>query len=609
MGKVLNISVDREGGLEWDELLSTYVSEVDSGEGVTVTVESFLQANIEGVEVYFLSYGDEFRRQMKKKQVGTFQCWEVFVSFDDILPSKVFSYRFRITLNGSYLFLDAKGSYRYQVSNLGNFKYYLQSPVPDWLNDAVIYSVFVDRFKSIRQIDGNEMNSQLLECAVNDESFYFGGDLYGVVEKLDYLISIGVNTILLSPIFKSESNHRYDVIDYFVIDQRIGGLDAFSRLAEECYEKGIRIILDGVFNHCSNKNEWFAKAVSTENEINNEIGCFRNFFLFNECGGYESYWALDSLPKLNYSSEALRSRIFSDKDSVVVAWLMNFKAVYGWRLDAASMIGKSKLADLNEYVLKGIFKSAKSTDKDVYVFGEQPFDPVANSGFDTMDGITNYAGFYTPLLYWLDDEVAFDEFDLKNALVEYNSLVGFQFSASSINFIGNHDKRRMITLLDCDKRKYKTALAMLFTYVGVPAIYYGEEIALGSQSTANDSRIPMDWSGGDFEILEYTKALISLRKRLEPLRLGGFRVLNSSEGIFSFERRYRKKLVVVILFNRSSLVEECTLSAPVSIAAVCKKMQCIFGDVDSIKVDESGFLTIAGVKSCCPVILSSVKDL
>lgn len=438
-------------------------------------------------------------------------------------------------------FFDSSGVYNYSVDNFSNFKVCVKSH-PHWIQEAVIYHIFVDRFYGIDFI---------CKVASEDQFDFAMGDLLGIRDKVDYLVDLGVNTLCLTPIFSSITNHRYDVEDYFEVDRKLGGNEAFYLLMEECKKNGIKVILDGVFNHVSSNSRIFLDGFVEKREP------FLSFFCISDSPRkYECFWDVALLPKLNYQSSQLQEYIFSGDDSVVKTWLRPPFDIDGIRIDACTMIGSYADINLQKHVLSGIYESSKSEKSACYILGENPFDPTALTPFVHYDGITNYSGFYTPLIKWICTR-EIETLEFVGHLNRFKSLLGLEFLLKSQNFIGNHDKPRYFSATGNSLKLYKASLIVLFFYPGVPTIYYGDEYGLTDSSVENDSRVCMKWSGylkHEIQIKEYVKRLIAIRNRFRLLHHGDVLFNYFDSEIMIFTRLFNEQYICV-LASRSSCPE------------------------------------------------------
>jgi len=601
---------------EWLPSISVFCSnisaDVDAVIDVAVleiTLNVIKNDEIKDVVLFFIEGGDEIRISLKRENTGSFDKWICCCKLHrSIKAYRTFSYRFKIVLDKDSFFFDAMGAHKYSVSNNKNFIYSFNG-YPGWVESAVIYHIFIDRFKSV--ISKDSISLSWGDVPSGDVYEMYGGDLYGVVEKLNYLQDLGVNTLCFTPIFSSSTNHRYDVEDYLSIDHRLGGNEAFILLLQECKRRDFKIILDGVFNHMSARSPWF--------DINGDYASagagrfleskYREYFRFyKDSMEYDSFWGDIYLPRLNYESDKLRGVIYKNDTSVVKYWLNSPYLIDGWRLDACCMLGKYPNVDVSDAVLRELYDEAKKVNKECYLFGENPFDPAEIKQFCHLDGMTNYSGFYTPLVHWLDNDINFDVLDFDSTLREFRALMGYQFVLSSKNFIGNHDKKRLFGLLNRDVVKYKNALVFLFTYPGIPTVYYGDEIGLSHSASGEDGRLCMKWDNlTDFnrDVFLYTKKLIFLYKNSISLQKGEFKTLYASEEVFVFERFYEGQISIIILNNSGKVCKNIQVQSfsILFFESVC--FSSVLDDSINVDVSNGAYINVSNINSCFPVILQS----
>lgn len=601
-------------GYSWIDSLATdttknFVS-IEKTEGcITLKIKLLVVKNhdIEEIILYSIRDGDELRLPLQRKINRNHEVWWVNVKFENEAMLSPFSYRFKINTCNKSLFFDASGVYKYKVHNNTNFKFYYTHSAPEWLKSAVFYHIFIDSFKKSLPHKDNHLEWGGRPPA-NAYEFY-GGDLLGIKDSLDYLLSLGVNTLCITPIFKSSTNHKYDVEDYFRIDDGLGGDEAFKALSVACKKRNIKIILDGVFNHISGRSSWFNRdrLYSKDGAYQSLTSHYSSFFKFTRHPElYEAFWADKYLPKLNYQSAELRNIVYRDKNSIIKYWMSEPYAIDGWRLDACCMIGKHNGLDMNAEVLCELYSEAKKSKKNCYIFGEYPFDPSEVLQYKHVDGITNYSGFYSPLVYWLDKNMDFDASDMDDALMQFRASVGAESTNFCKNFFGNHDKKRLFNIIQGDLEAYFTAIVFLFTYPGVPTIYYGDEIGLHDMKAVDDSRISMKWNSLtpiNQEIFCYTKSMIDLYKSSKAIQSGSFRVLHSKNNFFIYERFDSKNYVLIVLNNSKNVVSSLSVkTASIDYLSVID-LQSYGGSKLSVTILSDGIIAINNIIDCAPIIL------
>lgn len=469
-----------------------------------------------------------------------------------------------------YAWLTAAGLQQWDSSDVNDFTLTTYQRAPKWVNEAVVYQIFPDRFARSQSAASIKSLPQLPEWAIakdwdeavsedgyiNGKELY-GGDLAGIVEKLDYLQELGVNTLYLCPIFPATSAHRYDATTFDEVDELLGGNQALIKLSTALHERDMRLILDLTTNHTGDQHEWFKAAKADPNSV--EAG----FYFFNQHpDDYVSWLGVKSLPKLDHSNQALRQRMYEGLKSVTHKWLAKPYAADGWRIDVANMTGRYQAQDIAHEVAL----SVRSTlGAEHWLLAEHFHDATRDLNGDGWHGAMNYTGFTRPLWGWLssaDNELNWFGLpmqvpQLKTAgvlrnLMDYNAQMPWHSRLSSQNQLCSHDTARIRTVIK-DPLRHAVALAALITLPGVPTIFAGDELALEGLN-GEHSRTPMPWDeieSGENEDqrqwLELTKRAFAIRKEQLALQSGGFRLVHASEQSFTFMRTHLASSVLVHL--------------------------------------------------------------
>lgn len=393
-----------------------------------------------------------------------------------------------------------------------------------WFKNSTVYNIFPDRFS--RFPDSRETKGPV-----------YGGNIKGIIMKLDYLIKLGVNVIYLNPIFKSHSYHRYDVIDYYELDPVFGEKSELKELINLCHKNGIRIIFDGVFNHSSDK--FFAFRDVVQNKEGSEYRDWYHITSFPVINyprpNYECFSYYGGMPKLNTGNSETKNYLFD----VVKYWTTEFD-VDGWRFDAADEIARNFLRELRIKI--------KTLNKDVVLIGEI-FDEASSWLFgDQFDSVMNYH-----LKALINDLFAYRSIDAELFRMRINGYI-MKFKKkvlySMVNIIGTHDTPRFLTLCEGSEKRFELGVVFQFTFPGVPLIYYGDEIGMKGEGDP-DCRKPMIWdeSKWNSKLLRLYHFLIDIRKRNEVLRNGEYRDLfvNGDKGILAYKRENEKDRIVVVM--------------------------------------------------------------
>ncbi len=356
----------------------------------------------------------------------------------------------------------------------------------------IVYQIFVDRFKrgpnfskkvsdGLYTRDGGQVKKWSERPSRHSKGMeFFGGDLEGIIEKMDYISSLGVNVLYLTPIFLAKTNHKYDTHD-FIVDPQFGDDKILKELISRAHEKNIAVILDGVFNHVGADGKWFnrSKKYGVGGAYNDEKSKYKDFFHFEEWPNkYGSWHDAKILAELNLKNEDLRRILFSDENSVIKRYLK--MGIDGWRLDCAH--------DLGHEINSLIFKSAKSVNPNAYVVGEVSTYPQAWLKEGELDGVMNYY-FANVVLGGLNG--TYSPFIVKKELDRMVKEIGVDKLSNSWNMLSSHDTPRLKRLVK-DEEFRKMAITLQISYPGNPLIYYGEENGMDGGEDP-DNRRPMIW--------------------------------------------------------------------------------------------------------------------
>lgn len=426
---------------------------------------------------------------------------------------------------------------------------------PQWVHDAIFYQIFPDRFaKSSRVTKPNNLEPWDSQPTAYG---YKGGDLLGIVEKLDYLQDLGINAIYLNPIFQSASNHRYHTHDYFKVDPMLGGDAALKELLKHAHQRSIRVILDGVFNHAS--RGFFQFNDILENGPNS---AYKDWFdirgyplnAYQGKPNYRCWWGLPALPEFNTDNPQVCDYIYS----VAGYWLD--QGIDGWRLDVPMEIDDDPFWQQFRQVVK-------KANPDAYITGEIPFDATRWLAGDQFDGVMNYLLTYGIWQYFGGNDVDSSLFgDWLNHAPDLKLKNVAQFSEyiegllkkypqpavhAQLNLLDSHDTARYLSILKGRKDLYCLSTLFLMTYPGAPSIYYGDEIGLdGGKDPDCRKAFPWNNKSWDSEILGFTQKCISIRKAHPALRTGEFKTLYAMDDVLVYVRTLENDQVLVAL-NRS----------------------------------------------------------
>ncbi len=521
--------------------------------------------------------GEEVLTPMRRRRrEGLFQWYQVRIT---MLPQKL-GYRFKVVTSHSIYWYNSLGIQQYLPLDIFDFKIRADFSPISWLEKRVFYQIFPDSFhNSNPRLNPSSENSYTYfnrkpvfrpwDSAPREYNEskcldFYGGDLQGIEGKISYLKNLGVNALYLNPIFQAPSNHRYDVQDYYKIDPFLGTNQDFANLCQKAHEADIRIVVDGVFNHTGIACRWFNKCKYYEGgAYRDKNSPYYDFYSFQEHPrNYSSWCGIKSLPKLNFRSEKLRDILYRQADSVMKYWLREPFHMDGWRLDVANMIAREEDYQEHLSVLAEMRTSIKSAFPNTYILGEHFFDGCDFLQGNTLDATMNYIGFTRPVREWLSGKdlggtsSQFTAKDLDLQLTQVRSQLSWNIARQQYNLLNCHDLPRLSHLISSEKEKL--ALIFLFTYLGVPAVYYGDEIGISAGSTSESSRHSMPWDENrwDQNIQALYQKLIALRKNRSELDQGGIKTLYAENNVYSFARFDGENICLVIL-NRGE--EDVTL--------------------------------------------------
>lgn len=447
--------------------------------------------------------------------------------------------------------------------------------VPEWVKDAVFYQIFPDRFAKSGRHAGS-LNFETWDSPPTVYGFK-GGDLFGTLDKLDYLCDLGINAIYFTPIFSSTANHRYHTSDFMQVDPILGGDEAFGRFLEAAHARGIHVIIDGVFNHASRGFYQFNHTLE-----NGRASPYVDWFHFNrewlESGwpikaydtesadidkpaedgreglnqyGYRCWWGLPALPKFNTDNYGVREFIFN----VGRKWI-EFGAD-GWRLDVPSEI------DAPDF-WRRFRREIKSINPDAYIVGEIWSQADEWLQGDRFDAVMNYHLGKSIISYFLGDDLNFEAIKNTN-YAHYGPISTDEFHAqirqyfdtydteiipAQLNLLTSHDTPRLLTLANQNRAHVRLAMAFLFAFPGAPCFLYGDEVGiLGNHDPDCRRTFPIMEDDWDHEMRHFFQQTIALRHRLPSLRRGDFKVVHAESEQFVLSRTYEDETTIVA-FNR-----------------------------------------------------------
>lgn len=549
----------------------------------------------------------------------------------------LFYYEFLFLRGLNTLFTDSINNVDFKLSDKNGKRFRLtvykkSFQTPHSFGQGVMYQIFTDRFfrgesdkaRSLPVREGAEFDPDW-ENGIPEYAAYpgaslknnrfFGGNLWGVAEKLDYLKSLGVTYIYLCPIFKAYSNHKYDTADYTAVDEMFGGDEAFDNLVKEAREKDIGIILDGVFNHTGDDSVYFNKYkhYGDGGAYNDPLSEYAGWFRFrSHPNDYESWWGIEILPKLNHKNESCR-HFFTGEGGIIEKYIK--RGIAGWRLDVADELSNEFLDELRE-------TAKKSSNGEAVIIGEvweNAADKVAYGERrryflgDQLDSVMNYPlkNAIVSFCSYGDAEILYD------TLIDIYSSYPRCVSDKLMNLLGTHDTERILTVLgresenawlsndelarlrlsDSERKAgielLKIASVLQYTAYGIPSLYYGDEIGVEGYGDPF-CRMPFPWHDIDnpyrAELLEHYRKLGEIRTQEQAFNGGTFHMLGYTNRTVAYSRE-RGDSKIIVIANRG---EEITYIAPSGV----RYMDLING-----KVFEGGI----SVQPNCAMILKEMK--
>ena len=556
-----------------------------------------------------------------------FDYYKIFTDISNV----VFRYVFRISKGKETVYYDRVG-----VSDgirvFQGFEIIPDFKTPDWAKGAIMYQIFVDRF--CRGDGSNDvLDDEYIYLGVPcirttnwsqypsnfDVGYFYGGDLQGVMDKLGYLKSLGVEAIYFNPIFVSPSNHKYDAQDYEHIDPHYakivndGGelvdpeaednlkatkyiirttdkenLEAsdrfFANFVDIAHQKGIKIILDGVFNHCGSFHKWLDKESIYKNAKGYPKGAFhgvdspyRSYFRFYEdTDSYDGWWGHSTLPKLFYENS---DKLVNEILAIARKWISPPYNVDGWRLDVAADLGHSE--EFNHRFWTKFRKEVKKINPDVIILAEHYGDPYMWLNGKQWDTVMNYDAFMEPVSFFLTGMEKHSEAfyaekrgDGKlfwHTLLYAKARMPMPSYMCSMNELSNHDHSRFLTRTNMkvgrlhtvgskaanegvDVSIFRQAVIMQMTLQGAPTIYYGDEVGVCGW-TDPDNRRSFPWGKEDWNILEFHKYAIGLHKRHKSLRYGSLIPILGEKDLIAYIRAVKDEQMLVVIYTGNEEIE------------------------------------------------------
>ena len=600
-----------------------------------------------------------------------------YYTFETRLGEEPFRYCFEVQSGTEKYYYGRCGISR-EILEYYNFVVVPGFSTPDWAKGAVMYQIFTDRFYNGDKSNDVETNEYYYigdysQRVTNWDKYpanmgvreFYGGDLQGVMDKLDYLQDLGVEVVYFNPLFVSPSNHKYDIQDYDYIDPHYGKIvddggevlpngvtdnsqatkykkrttdlknleasnELFIKLVEELHRRGMKVILDGVFNHCGSFNKWMDRERIYEGEEDYEPGAyvsadspFRSYFRFFKegpenwpyNGNYDGWWGHDTLPKLNYEdSVKLENYILY----IGRKWVSPPYNVDGWRLDVAADLGRSN--EYNHEFWQKFRRAVKDANPNALILAEHYGDPSDWLKGDEWDTVMNYDAFMEPVTWFLTGMEKHSDEAREELLGNIDNFIGSMAHHMSnmltpslqvaMNELSNHDHSRFLTRTNhmvgrvehlgpeaaneyVNKAVMREAVVMQMTWVGAPTVYYGDEAGVCG-FTDPDNRRTYPWGHEDQELIAFHKEAIRIHKEHPALKTGSLKILGGEENILSYARFKGHDRIIVVINNRSERAEVKVPVWEAEIPIKCRMKRLLYSYKDGYTTEYEEYLVEDG---------------
>lgn len=600
-----------------------------------------------------------------------------YYTFETRLGEEPFRYCFEVQSGTEKYYYGRCGISR-EILEYYNFVVVPGFSTPDWAKGAVMYQIFTDRFYNGDKSNDVETNEYYYigdysQRVTNWDKYpanmgvreFYGGDLQGVMDKLDYLQDLGVEVVYFNPLFVSPSNHKYDIQDYDYIDPHYGKIvddggevlpngvtdnsqatkykkrttglknleasnELFIKLVEELHRRGMKVILDGVFNHCGSFNKWMDRERIYEGEEDYKPGAYvsadspyRSYFRFFKegpenwpyNGNYDGWWGHDTLPKLNYEdSVKLENYILY----IGRKWVSPPYNVDGWRLDVAADLGRSN--EYNHEFWQKFRRAVKDANPNALILAEHYGDPSDWLKGDEWDTVMNYDAFMEPVTWFLTGMEKHSDEAREELLGNIDNFIGSMAHHMSnmltpslqvaMNELSNHDHSRFLTRTNhmvgrvehlgpeaaneyVNKAVMREAVVMQMTWVGAPTVYYGDEAGVCG-FTDPDNRRTYPWGHEDQELIAFHKEAIRIHKEHPALKTGSLKILGGEENILSYARFKGHDRIIVVINNRSERAEVKVPVWEAEIPIKCRMKRLLYSYKDGYTTEYEEYLVEDG---------------
>ena len=525
------------------------------------TLHFILQTKKNDVDTVAILFGDPYDWENDKWQTKTLEMAKSGSTdlhdywFAAVKPEfRRLRYAFRCSDVSETCFYTEGGTYSSPPSDIANyfcFPFLNQVDVfnaPSWVKKTVWYQIFPERFGN-GDPDLNPDGALPWASTAPTPANFFGGDFQGIINHLDHLEELGINGIYLTPIFKAHSNHKYDTIDYMEIDPQFGNKETFRRLVSECHKRGIRVMLDAVFNHSGYYFPPFQDVLEKQEE-----SAYKDWFHIREYPitsepkpNYDTFGFVGSMPKLNTENPEVKKYLLD----VARYWIEEFD-IDGWRLDVANEVDHQFWRDFR--------RAVKAVKSDVYILGEIWHDSMPWLGGDQFDAVMNYPFTNSAVDYFAKNKITAEDFS--NSVIKVLHMYPANVNEVAFNLLDSHDTPRILTLANGNLDRVKLLYLFQLSFIGTPCIYYGDEIGMAGGHDPG-CRACMEWdeSKQNRDLFAYVKNLIEMRKTIPAFgNDSSFKILSADNetNTLVYQKEAEQGRVVFIV-NNSGMEQELAI--------------------------------------------------
>ena len=550
-------------------------------EYVTIRIRMYEESPVKHVILRSMPNGMERLDEMHRAKIDNgFVYYEATLQMNE--PR--ISYHFYLVCENVVYFYTQRAITTYLPDNTYDFVLLADYKQPEWVKKSVFYQIFPERFcngdptndvKSGEYTQGGYETIQMPDWNLPALRYerghcldFFGGDLQGIQKKIPYLKELGVTAVYLNPIFFAPSSHKYDCLDYFHVDPHFGGDEALAELSSALHENGMKLILDISINHTGIAHKWFNRDAvwfdETIGAYNNPNSPERSYYFIHEDNSYHGWFHVDTMPTLNYTSEALRDIIYRAEDSVLKKWLKPPYSIDGWRFDVADTFARNNEIQLADDLWPKISESIKAVNPQAYILAEHWGDCAKYLQGNVWDSPMNYFGCGRVIRQFLGEPDLFMKkhpalqniqykmtaSDVKNRILEHLAKLPYQIWENQFNLFDSHDTSRLHNNPKVNRDEYRGAVMFQFMLPGAPSIYYGDEAEIdGYIDSMEGCRFPMPWNK-EFqkgELYQLNQTLTRFKSKHPALSEGSMKILYSDGYIFSLARFCSQEAFVLVI--------------------------------------------------------------